>query len=361
MAKKLGYHFAISCAFIALFLLPSTYGEAQQNEITSSYLVKGLSSGEVRQLAQVFDLEGKQHGYPLAYIPASRLQEFFAWVPAAELYEADISQPNVVEVGEEKAEALSLYNYSKVETDLQSIAQDNPNLTALETYGQSRSGRNLYALRLGSTAEDAPRLMITGATHGNETLTVDVVMAVLKRWVQKANTDERVGAFLRHAQVYFVPVVSPDSYVAKVRLVGLVDPNRDYPWPGDPDHRSIGIIQAISNFALSKGIKGSVDIHSTAGVIMYPWAYTDHLPSQPMLDRFRDLVENMAQTNGYETGQISDVMYVAKGSSADFYFWKIGTEAVAIELGQGSVRTALDLDRQVDQMDEPLMRFVEHF
>lgn len=69
----------------------------------------------------------------------------------------------------------------------------------------------------------------------------------------------------------------------------------------------------------------------------------------------------MSQTNGYRTGQIADVMYVAKGSSADFYSWKMNTAALAIELSRGTVSNAQELARLVDEIDEPLMRFVEAF
>ena len=38
--------------------------------------------------------------------------------------------------------------------------------------------------------------------------------------------------------IYFIPVVSPDSY-PKSRIVDKVDPNRDFPHLGRPNHKSI--------------------------------------------------------------------------------------------------------------------------
>ena len=115
------------------------------------------------------------------------------------------------------------------------------------------------------------------------------------------------------------------------------------------------------DFAVAKNIQGSVDIHSTAGVIMYPWAYTEQAVSGAMFPVIRDLTERMAEANGYQTGQISDVMYVAKGSSADFYLWKINTVALAIELSQGFSKDSLHLTSITDEIEEPLVRFTEHF
>ena len=338
---------------------PKPFDTAPKDEVVAAYAVPIAHQSEIRALAERFDFEGRDNGDPVAYVPASQQQIFFAHFPDARVIQPDITKATYVDASGVRIQTTQVYNFAMVQRDLTQLATQNPTLAMIETYGQSSRGNSLLALHLGKGT--GRPLMITGATHGNEVLTVDVVMEVVKRWLQKYGTDTRVTTLLDTHSIYFVPVVSPDSYIAQQRQVDGVDPNRDYPWPGDERHQSIAVIKAIMDFAVAKNIQGSVDIHSTAGVIMYPWAYTEQAISGAMFPVIRDLTERMAEANGYQTGQISDVMYVAKGSSADYYLWKINTVALAIELSQGFAKDSLHLSSITDEIEEPLARFVEHF
>ncbi len=41
----------------------------------------------------------------------------------------------------------------------------------------------------------------------------------------------------------------------------------------------------------------------------------------------------MASTNGYAYGAIASTIYIAKGSSADYHYWKTKSLSLAVEMG----------------------------
>jgi hypothetical protein len=98
-----------------------------------------------------------------------------------------------------------------------------------------------------------------------------------------------------------------------------------------------------------------MDIHSSGAMIMYPWAYTMEPITSVDQKEFHELTRQMSSFNGYRYGQISKVIYIAKGSSADYYYWKNKTAAIAIEVGSSSITGALS------ELKDSIWAFIEHF
>ncbi len=67
----------------------------------------------------------------------------------------------------------------------------------------------------------------------------------------------------------------------------------------------------------------------------------------------------MAAHNGFEFGQISKIIYVAKGSSADYYYWKFGTKSLGIELSQEGSSSLIP--NPVKENLESTLTFIESF
>ena len=111
------------------------------------------------------------------------------------------------------------------------------------------------------------------------------------------------------------------------------------------------------NFFDAHAIKGSIDFHSFGEMIMYPWAYTyQGIPNETPLDQ---LTTKMASYNGYAHGQISKVIYVAKGSSADYYYWKKKTMALGIEIGSSYAPPTGQIPQMIQDNLESTWTFVE--
>lgn len=232
----------------------------------------------------------------------------------------------------------SAYDFSSMEKKLEEFAENFPNLVSLETYGTSRQGRPEYVLTLTNkfNSEDKPEYLITGATHGNETITVDTVLGLIETLLEGFDTNPRFAQFINFKKVYFIPAVCVDSYVARTREAEGRDPNRDYPYPDVPQRNPVGCIKDVISFFDSKNIVGTMDYHSAASMYMFPWAYTYQNIPQPDYDKLYSLTKSMAETNGFQYGPIASTIYVAKGSSADYYYWKRRSNAIAVEVSRNN-------------------------
>jgi hypothetical protein len=94
---------------------------------------------------------------------------------------------------------------------------------------------------------------------------------------------------------------------------------------------------------------------------MYPWGYTDITPkSSTDVSIMSDIVSSMARENDYQHGQISTTIYVAKGNSADYYYWKNQTRAIAVEIGDDKIPPISKLSNYLDETHEMFFKFMEY-
>lgn len=264
---------------------------------------------------------------------------------------------------DDQAPEVTLLGFTALEKALKDLAAANPTFVKLETYGTSKQGRPEYVLTVGKQdpANPKPELMITGATHGNETATVDVVLGLAQELVNKYGKDDRVTKMVEDHTIHFIPAVCVDSYVARTRENEGVDPNRAYPWPQQTSRNPPHAIQDLMAYFNAHDIVGSMDYHSAASMIMFPWAYTySHIP-QADYQRMDDLTTRMARENGFEHGDIASTIYIAQGSSADYYYWTKKTIATAIELSHNKLTTRAGFDDLLHESLEMTWTFVENF
>jgi hypothetical protein len=69
----------------------------------------------------------------------------------------------------------------------------------------------------------------------------------------------------------------------------------------------------------------------------------------------------MAKDNQYKAGQISTTIYVAEGSSADYFYWKSGTKAVAVEIGKEKIPHWNKIPAITNEAREMIWTFLEYF
>jgi predicted deacylase len=243
--------------------------------------------------------------------------------------------PNSFDFSDHQASA---YSFTSMERKLEQLSSDYEHLATLDTYGTSPAGRPLYVLTLSNkfNTEHKPEYIITGATHGNEVITVDAVLGLADKLLQGFGSDQRLTNFLNYKTIHFIPAVCVDSYVARTRSAEGRDPNRDYPYPSVPNRNSVGCIKNIIKFFDDRDIVATLDFHSAARMYMFPWAYTTQRIPDADYRKMADTARKMAATNGFRHGPISTTIYVAPGSSADYYYWKQKSNALAVEVGYSS-------------------------
>ncbi|MBF0443068.1 MAG: hypothetical protein HQK54_14265 [Oligoflexales bacterium] len=340
--------------------------KVESPNVLSSYFIEGLSESTMNQVSDRFEIVRRLSGGFVVYVPQDKRYEFLTLAPRARLMEDDISQELKRNLWSNPDYLQGYRSYDEIEKYLKNLEENHPDIVKLETYGKSRQGLPLYVFKISDHVKenesDEPNLMIDAATHGDEIITTEVLIRLISEIVDSYGNDRRTTRMVDSTQLHFIPVVNADGFVSRQRYEGGVDPNRDYPYLTNPNKKSVACIKAIMDFANSHALKGSIDLHAYGGMVMYPWAYTyDEIADQAMKKAFDELTTRMAEINGYSHGQISKVIYLAKGSSSDYYYWKNKTMAIAAEIADSKAPSSEKIPQYVDDAREMVFRFIEHF
>lgn len=347
---------------VVLFFLMAISSFAFAKEEISSFSVytdSTLNPIKMNLIAEKYEVVKKLSPGFEVYVPKEKIAEFLAIVPNAKLLDRDIHEQYL----QEKVANLNQYRkFNNVEADLLAIVAKYPQMTSLEVYGVTKGKRNLYSLKIKANKNiNAPKLMVTAATHGDELVTTEVLFSLTNELLEKYGKDSRITKILDGRDLYIIPVVSPDSFEQRERYVGGVDPNRSYPWPENINNKSVDCIEAMINYSNKMKFNGSLDLHAYGKLVMYPWGYTKKSPDARDEIGFKDIVQAMARENNYENGQISTTIYVAKGSSADYFYWKSGTKALAAELGTQKIPDYSKIPKITNEAREMFWTFLEYF
>lgn len=351
----------MTCITNILFLLSFwvATGFATTNPILSNYRV-GADANLVA-ITDRFEIHRRtQRGYEV-YVPAENVRELFNLAPRAELLQFDIKTENLAEFRRSRAWRSGYHSFSQVEQILKNYSVANAAIASLIQYGTSTQGRPLYALRVRGISEDRPQIMMTAATHGDELITVEVLLGIMERIIAGYSKETRIKDIVDSHDIFFVPVVNPDGFYSQDRYDNGRDPNRSYPWPENSVNSPTGSITPLIRFFQERRFVASIDFHASGELIMYPWAYTYSSPAAQDETQFRLVGDKMAHHNDYAVGQISKIIYIAKGSSADYYYWKKKSISYGIEMAKSKVPHSNEIASVLRDNMESTLDFIEHF
>lgn len=160
--------------------------------------------------------------------------------------------------------------------------------------GRSVEGRPIWGLEVGCAARGeagCPAARILGGLHGNECLSVAIVIALMERLVTPAPNDdvEFLGTLLNETTLVFVPLVNPDGYsgVSATRENARgVDINRNFGFAwisegkrpfSEPETRAVRALSDRYPFQIG------LSYHTVARYINGPWNHTPHHPPEAAL------------------------------------------------------------------------------
>lgn len=222
-------------------------------------------------------------------------------------------------------------DYAGVVNQARTWSLEAPGLTRIASYGRSRQQQELLVLEVGhlSLPGRLP-VLVTACIHGNEPLSTSVVMGYIGRLLASYGKDERVTKILDTRAIYFVPVVSPDSYPHS-RHVDGVDPNRDFPGPHDPRHQSTPSIAALQALFLKHRFKAAWSGHTSGRVFLTPWG--DDVSPCPDDAAFTRLFGAMARLANYQHKRACHLYAMPiQGSEVDWYY-RHGAASCVCEYG----------------------------
>uniref|UniRef100_A0A0G4GYC6 Peptidase M14 domain-containing protein n=1 Tax=Chromera velia CCMP2878 TaxID=1169474 RepID=A0A0G4GYC6_9ALVE len=251
-------------------------------------------------------------------------------------------------------------------------------------FGSSVEGRDIPAYRICVSKNklcdkpDAgkPQVMITGEHHAREPASTTVPLYFVGKLLENAKRGFQLENYLlHHRDIYLIPYVNPDGYVAieelglkqgmrdgwEIRknrrptcaantLLSGVDLNRNYPtkwspkptnpcepqeYPGDKPF-SEPETQALKRLVEGEGknIKAAVNFHAYGGFWTHPlnWAKTE--PLEPEAAAIYDELGSVLETTYFERAfNIPILKYTASGESDDWFYTAHNIIAMSPEVG----------------------------
>ena len=331
------------------------------SNILSNFRVVITNETVLSAIAERFEVHSRTaQGYEV-YVPANRAKEFLEIAPSSELLEYDI-RATYDRLKQRSPSWLAGYHtFSQVEEILADYEKVYPSIATRQRYGTSKQGNPLYALRLSAAQEPRAEVLITAATHGDELITVEVVLGIMEALIKNFAINPQIRGLLEEYAVYFVPVVNPDGFKTQDRYDNGRDPNRSYPWPQNPSNTPTGSVGPLIEFVSSRKFAASIDFHASGEMIMYPWAYTHSSPPSDDEKEFVRLGRMMAQHNDYSVGQISKIIYLAPGSSADYFYWKLRSVSFGIEIARSKVPHSSEIPAVLEDNLHSTLAFIQSF
>jgi len=246
--------------------------------------------------------------------------------------------------------------------------------TSVISLGQSynRNPLNVLKIDVGRTGK-MKGIWFNGGIHAREWITTATVMWMADKLLSSYSTDTDVKNILDTFVVYVMPVFNVDGYafswtndrmwkknrspnVGSLCIGTDLNSNFDYGWGLEgASHLSCSNTfcgnspaseletKAVSQFLRSNShiLKGFIDFHSYGQLWMFPWGYTDALPSSETalknlatactgaltgVHGTRYEVGTTYETEGVASGLASDWAYSTAGIKYSFYVELRGTD-----------------------------------
>jgi len=235
--------------------------------------------------------------------------------------------------------------YDEYVTFLNNLAATYPDLAQVVNLGVSIEGRDLLAVRITGPGTDKPGILNHGCQHAREWLTPPIIAYAAEYLLTNYQTDATVTALVDNVEWFFMPIMNPDGYVyswtddrfwrKNRRDNGNgtfgVDLNRNWErgWGGVGSSGSTSSdlyrgafafsepeTQAVRDFFLDReSVRGYLDVHTAAQMLMWPWGYRSSLPLDHATFALvgNAMADQVFSVHGtyYETGTLYRTIYPA--------------------------------------------------
>ena len=236
--------------------------------------------------------------------------------------------------------------------------KEAPKITEIGTYGKTSRGKDLYYMRLTNfNKENKKVVLITAYIHGNEPLCSSTVMNYIGTILDQYGDDAQVTELVDTRDIYFIPVVSPDSYPNQ-RHVDGVDPNRNFPNAIEPNKDSVPPIKALQQFFLKIRPDAVISGHTSGRLLLTPWGEKTQLcPHSSDYDR---VIGEMSKMSGYRMMRACQIYGTPiYGGEVDWYY-KNGAFAIVMEFGtHQQIPSRSDIDKEFEMTFKSVLFFIK--
>jgi len=235
----------------------------------------------------------------------------------------------------------------------------SPNLIDIGTYGKTSKGLDTYYLKVTNEFDNKDKdvVLLTACIHGNEPWSTSTMLGYMGHLLSKYGEDEKITKILDEKIIYFIPVVSPDSY-GKSRRVDGVDPNRDFPTKDNPDKKSVPPVNNLRNFFLEIKPNSVLSGHTYGRVYLVPWG--DSTKNNPNIDDYKKIASEMGELSNYRHQRACELYNrPIYGVEADWYH-RNGAFAMVMEFGTHQRHPSLnDTKQEFQRTLDAVLYFIE--
>lgn len=280
------------------------------------------------------------------------------------------------------AEAMLWQSYptwKHYDTIMHKIAAHWPEVCLLDTIGFSTDGRAVLVLKISDNPtvdEQEPAVMLSSSIHGDEPAGFVLLMRLAEYIASESAAGGLISDIVSGLEIWINPLANPDGmYRNNDTIINPVransngyDLNRNFPDPEvvTPPPLQKETLDMIS-FMEEKRFVLSVNLHSGAEVVNYPWDKWTRLHADD--EWFNDISRRYADTvhlhaePGYMTFLDNGVTrgwawYVVRGGRQDFITWGLGGREVTIELDDIKMTPGSNLETLWNSNYRSLIRYV---
>ncbi len=271
----------------------------------------------------------------------------------------------------------SYHNYNEMTDFLTNINSQYPDITSLESIGQSVQGRELWVMQITDNPnldEPEPQFKYIANMHGDETPGREFSLYLIEWLCENYNINNRATYLVNNTDIYIMPSMNPDGFELGIRYnANGIDLNRDFPDQfNDPLNTLDGRqpeTRAVMEWSWEHNFTLSANMHSGALVANYPYdgPTSGTYSACPDDDLFVDLAlvysqnhPTMYQSSSYNQGITNGAYwYAVFGGMQDWnYVWENNFE---ITLEQNNVKWPNSnlLPQLWDDNKESMISFLE--
>lgn len=271
---------------------------------------------------------------------------------------------------------------SMVESRLEVLASDFPDLVEVNSLGKSAKGRDIWLAHITdfTAGEDKRAVIIDAALDGDAPEGSAFILDFLEELMRMAEEDDFIAGLLDNLNVYVIPLVNPDGLQRWLampdpgesavmssqaprngRLVNI-DRNFDIKWeegdrePSSPDYAGPSPFSETESQALRKlyddiPVDLNISLHSDTDLINAPWNWSQSSASNPEWNLYQSILSELVAFFPYTTkvgapsapftGSSTDWAYEGNGASSpvcfDLYLRRLDGDASETgEEGEGA-------------------------
>lgn len=317
----------------------NTIEEILENRGEVFFKFKPSERVTISELREIISLDGIKDGYVYAYANKKEFSIFSELEIDIEPVEEYYSNAKAIVMADDISEMINWDKYptwSLYEEMMLGFALNYPDICVLDTIGYSIEGRALLCLIISDnieTIEAEPKFFWTNTMHGDELVGYTLSLRFADYLLSNYGSDTFVDSLVNNIRIYINPLANPDgtfynspdgATVADSRRNNAndIDLNRNFPRIDNISTSMEVEIEAMINYAEIHNFTMSVNTHSGAEVINYPWDFWTSYENPPADDNWWQYISNIYASqaianspSGYLQG-VSDNGYI---EGADWY------------------------------------------